>query len=322
MIARAEGLGEDAAAESMQQATFRVPVEPGYATLPSDKKTPLKPFDRVTIRNLPGWEPLQVVTLQGEVRYPGSYALENRTERISSVIRRADGLRREALPEGAILRRRENVLAMSPNVTPRTYEITLNLVEALKNPGGEFDLVLKDGDTIFIPTNPGTVEVRGAVRQPLILQYNATYKVEDYINLCGGYLETADKDNLVVFAANNAATRVKNGGWWPFSRSEMPQVSPGSVIQVPFVGEATRLETVEVKGAVVRPAVIQHIKGARLGYYLNLCGGYSKEADIDKVAVHLPNGDILTKEGTGTFNPVVPPGAIVVVTMKAPAEAK
>ena len=94
-------------------------------------------------------------------------------------------------------------------------------------------------------------------------------------------------------------------------------MSPGSTIEVPFVGEATRLETVEVTGAVVKPALVQYIKGAKLGYYLNLCGGYAKNADIDKVVVHLLNGEILTKLNNAAFNPVVPAGSIIVVTAKS-----
>lgn len=317
VIARAEGLGDETATEKMQQATLRVPVETEYATLPAEKKTPLKPFDRITIRNLPGWEPLLVVTLEGEVRYPGSYALESRLERISSVIRRADGLRREALPEGATLQRRANVLEMTPGGSQGTFEITLNLAEALRNPGGDFDLVLKDGDRIFIPTNPGTIEVRGAVRQPLILQYNAAYRLEDYINLCGGYLETADRDNVVIYAANKAATRAKASGGWLGIGAKSPGVSPGSTIEVPFTGETARLETVEVRGAVSRPAVLQYNKGARLGYYLSLTGGYTEEADVDKVAVVQPTGDLLVKRDGAEFNPEVAPGSIIVVTTRA-----
>ncbi len=321
VVVRAEGLGADADPALIEKSTTRVPVEAGYALLPQEQRTPLKPFDKITIRNLPGWEPLQTVTIRGEVKNAGDYSLVSREERISNLIRRTDGLRKEALPEGATMLRRGNVLAMTPGESPQVYEITLNLVEALKNPGGEYDLILKDGDTIFIPSNPGTVEVRGAVRRPLILQHNASFKLEDYIDLCGGYLETADKGNIAVFAANNAATKVKAGGWL-FGRLGSPPVSPGSTIEVPFIGEATRLETVEVTGAVVKPAVIQHIKGARLGYYLNLCGGYAKDADIDKVAIHLSNGDILVKQENVAFSPVVPPGSIIVVTAKSTAGAK
>jgi protein involved in polysaccharide export with SLBB domain len=153
------------------------------------------------------------------------------------------------------------------------------------------------------------------------LQHNPQFELDDYIALCGGYLDAADKGNIAVLAANNAATKVKTGGWL-FGKSGSVAVSPGSVIDVPFAGEATRLETVEVKGAVVKPAVLQYIKGARLGYYLNLTGGYAKDADLDKLAVLLPDGDMLIKRENTAFNPILPPGSIVIVTVKATGGAK
>jgi protein involved in polysaccharide export with SLBB domain len=216
--------------------------------------------------------------------------------------------------------RRGDIVAMSPGGAAgaaaaglaAAQEIALNLAGALENPGGDDDLILKDGDDIYIPGNPGTVEVRGAVKRPMILQHKAGLRIKDYVELCGGYLESADKANLAVYAANKAAQRIKRG---LFSSSN-PEVAAGSTIEVPFVGEATRLEAVEVKGAVVRPAVVQYIKGAKLGYYLNLCGGYSKEADVEKVAIHLPDGGLLVKQENVAFNPAVPPGSIIVVTTK------
>ncbi len=309
VVARSEATGEGKTETQRREATFRALVEPGYAVLPIEKKTPLKAFDRVTVRNLPGWEPLPGVSLTGEVLYPGDYSLESREERISNLIRRAGGLRPEALPEGAVIRRNKNILAMVPGESAQTVEITLNLADALRRPGGQSDLVLKDGDVIFIPNNPGTVEVKGAVRMPLILQHQEDKGVQDYINLCGGYLESADKSGVVVYAANNEARKISRG---LFARSN-PSVSPGSTIEIPFKGETTKLETVKITGAVVKPAVFQYIQGAKLGYYLDLCGGYSKVADPEKVVIHLADGGLLSKKKGVAFNPVIPAESIVVV---------
>lgn len=317
VIARAEGLGEEADTERMSRATIRVPVAAEYAIQPQESKTPVKAFDKITIRNLPGFEPLQVVSVLGEVAFPGGYSLESRVERIANVIKRAGGLRREALPEGATLTRRKDILEMSGEASPDTFEVSLNLAEALNFPGGEYDLVLKNGDSIFIPTNPGTIEVRGAVRRPLIVQHNPNYKLDDYIQMCGGLLEDADKDNVIVFGPNKAAQKVSRTGWWPFGRSGGAAIIPGSTIEVPYLGETSRLETVEVRGAVARPAVLQYKKSARLGYYLSLTGGYTEEADVEKVAVVQPTGELLVSRDGTEFNPEVEPGSIIVVTTKA-----
>ena len=316
VIARREGTGSDATAAGRGEATIKVPIEPGFAILPMDKKTPLKPFDRIVVRNFPDWEPLPVVTLQGEVLYPGEYSLINREERISSLIKRAGGLRGEALQEGASILRSRKVFWISPMEPEMKYLITLNLVGALEEPGGESDIVLKDGDTIFIPRNPGTVEIRGAVQKPLILQHKESHGVQDYVEMCGGYLKTADRGNIIIIAANNETRKLGHG---LFSNTN-PSVSPGSIIQVGYVGEETKLETIEVKGEVVKPAVIQHFKGATLGFYLSLCGGFTKDADAGKIAVHNPDGGLLVKKENEEFNPVILPGSVIIVQAKAGAE--
>ena len=313
VVARIEAIGTETIDLHRREATFRVPIESGYAILPIERKTPLKAFDRITIRNVAGWEPLPAVSLNGEVLYPGDYSLETRDERISSLIRRAGGLKPEALPEGAVIHRRRSLVTMSATESKETEQITLDLAEALRRPGGKSDLVLKDGDVVFIPNNPGTVEVKGAVRKPLILQHRAGLGARDYIDLCGGYLDSANEKGVVIFAANDEARKLGRG---LFGGSN-PPVSPGSRIEVPFKGETTLLETVEIKGAVVKPAVIQYIQGARLGYYLNLCGGYAETADLENIVIQQPDGGLLAKKKGVAFNPVVPPGSIVVVMKNA-----
>lgn len=312
VIARAEATGDGAVGTQRKESMFLVPIETGYAILPPEKKTPLKAFDRITVRNAAGWEPLPVVSLAGEVLYPGDYSLETREERISSLIRRAGGLKPEALLEGAVIHRRHSLVTMAAEESTETDKIALDLAEALRRPGGRSDLVLKDGDTVFIPINPGTVEVKGAVRMPLLLQHRPGLGARDYIDLCGGYLDSADRSGVVVFAANDEARKLGRG----LFGGGNPSVPPGSRIEVPFKGEADRLETVEITGAVLKPAVIQYIPEARLGYYLNLCGGFAKTADPEKVVIHLPDGGIQAKKGKIDFNPVLPAGSIVVIMEK------
>jgi protein involved in polysaccharide export with SLBB domain len=63
----------------------------------------LKPGDILTIHQLSGWNDIGAsVVLDGEVTYPGSYGLQE-GERLSSVLRRAGGLRDTAYAAGAIL---------------------------------------------------------------------------------------------------------------------------------------------------------------------------------------------------------------------------
>ena len=211
-------------------STIVVPVESNFASIPDEEKTPLEAYDKIVIRNLPEWEPLPVVSVAGQVKYAGSYSLETRDERISNLIRRVGGFKKGAFIEGAYLFRRKDIVKMSEKGLGGKDRISFNLKKALVEPGGLYDLVLKDGDRIFIPHNPGSVEVRGAVQRPSILQYSVGKRVSYYIKLCGGYPENGDRNNVVVLYPGGEAKKVTK---FLIFRSN-PTVLPGSVIEVPF----------------------------------------------------------------------------------------
>ena len=64
----------------------------------------LQPFDRLNVKQVPLWGEQESVTLQGEVRFPGKYAIR-RGETLKSVIDRAGGLTSYAFPQGSVFSR-------------------------------------------------------------------------------------------------------------------------------------------------------------------------------------------------------------------------
>jgi len=293
-------------------ATIVVPVPSDFTIIPDEEKTPLETYDKIVIRNLPDWEPLPVVSVEGQAKYPGSYSLEVREERISSIIRRAGGLKKEAFPEGAVLFRRKDIIEMSQERQAESNRVAINLKKALENPGGPYDIVLKDDDRLFVPYNPGSVEVKGAVRNPSIIQYREGKGLDYYIKLCGGYRRDADKVSTIVCLPGNIASKKKKFLFF----SSSPSVLPGSVIEVPFKGEKREIEIVEVRGAVKNPTLVQYRRGEKLDYYIDLCGGYRENADIESTIIHLPDGRILESRGVLSFNPYLLPGSVIEVPFK------
>jgi protein involved in polysaccharide export with SLBB domain len=65
----------------------------------------LQPYDLLTIRRIPQWSQQEVVTIEGEVRFPGAYPVQ-RGETLASVLRRAGGLTDLAFAEGVVFTRR------------------------------------------------------------------------------------------------------------------------------------------------------------------------------------------------------------------------
>jgi protein involved in polysaccharide export with SLBB domain len=66
----------------------------------------LQPFDFLNVKEVPEWSEQEQVTLQGEVRFPGTYPIK-RGETLRSVLDRAGGLTTLAFPDGSVFTRRE-----------------------------------------------------------------------------------------------------------------------------------------------------------------------------------------------------------------------
>ena len=291
-------------------ATWTVPIDKDFAVLPGERKTKLEAFDKVVVRNRAGWEPLPVVNIDGEVVHPGNYSLESIEERLSSLVQRAGGLREGGYIDGAFLLRRADILAMSRERSRGYQRISISLRQALENPGSSVDLILKDGDQIFVPLNPGTVEVRGAVRNPGLFQYKKGHTLSSYIELGGGFLSDADRKSVTVFQPDGSAVR-KRGLF-----GDQIKILAGSVIDVPYEREAKTEAFVSVQGAVAKPALIQWLSGKRLFYYIELCGGLAENADRNKISVVTPNGALSEAGGDPLFNPFIPEGAVIRVPVK------
>jgi protein involved in polysaccharide export with SLBB domain len=93
------------------------------------------------------------------------------------------------------------------------------------------DLPLQDGDSIFVPRRPGTVEVIGTVYQPNSTLYRPSRTVSDYLALAGGPTSGADTDEMYLIRADGAAKSNKNSGW--FTSLGGAIVNPGDTIVVP-----------------------------------------------------------------------------------------
>jgi len=313
-MARGENEGQ-----ARKVATTVVPLEKDFAILPPDKKTPLEAFDKVVVRNLPDWEPLLVVGISGEVIYPGNYSLESRTERLSNLIKKAGGLKKEAFPEGAMLYRRKDVVEMTREKQEEIVKIAINLKKAIDDPNGPYDLVLKDGDQVYVPSNPGAVEVKGAVRNPGVFQWRQGEGLKYYLELAGGLEKDADEKGIVIYLPNGAAAKRRSG---LLGLGGGPDILPGTVVEVPAKGKEATLELVEVRGAVRRPLVVQMKKGEKLDYYLQLCGGLRDDSDPANIVIHFADGRLVEARGQAIFNPYINSGCVIEVPFKKAEEVK
>lgn len=221
----------------------------------------LQPYDVVSIKKDPSKQKQITVEVKGEILLEGSYTLQNPEERLSSVIVRAGGLlpyanihgvkliRIKAAQDAALIKR----LAMSSNEKSRsnvnadslqlieldqlknsTTEVPLDLDKILRNPGGEDDLTMQDGDVVIIPRYINTVLISGEVLKPVTIQFDAKSSFGDYISAAGGFNKSAYKKRVFVVYPNGRSARTKSF----LGFKSYPKVVAGSSIFVPV--EPTR----------------------------------------------------------------------------------
>lgn len=218
----------------------------------------LQPYDQVYVRRSPGYAAQRNITINGEVLFAGTYALVEKSERISDVILRTGGLTKYAYPQGAKLIRRLSdeefakqkksirTIAeriddeVAPELTEinRYYSIGIELDLALANPGSDYDLVLKPGDQLIIPEYDNTVTINGAVMYPNTVLYKKGKKVSHYVNQAGGYSDSARKRHSYIIYMNGTVAKAK--------KCSKKAIQPGCEVIVPTKEQKEKLTLPEI----------------------------------------------------------------------------
>ena len=217
---------------------FVIDGEPGFK---------LQPYDQIFVRKSPAYQTQVNVSVNGEVLYGGTYALTQKTERLSDLIQKAGGVTPYAYVKGARLVRKindeermrmESVLKMAQNTASKSdsidvskldlgnvYYVGIDLETALAKPHSDADIVLREGDEIIIPEYNNTVRISGAVMYPNTVSYQDNKTLAHYIEQAGGYGSSAKKSKAYIIYMNGQVKKAKK-----FSRSI---IQPGCEIIVP-----------------------------------------------------------------------------------------
>lgn len=257
--------------------SFAVELKNGLV-MGEDKGFELEPYDIVFIRRSPGYRKQANVTVEGEVPFTGNYTLIQSNERLSSLIARAGGLSKEAYVKGARLirrmtademRQKKDVLRLSvrgsekASVSPvtleasSTYPVGIELEKALVNPGSDEDMVLREGDVLFVPKYVSTVTINGAVMYPNTILYQKGSSLSYYIEQAGGFGNRALKRRVYVIYMNGMVSRLK--------RRMGNAIEPGCEIIVPSKKGRKKTVAADVTGMNTSIASIAAMVAAMVG---------------------------------------------------------
>ncbi len=255
VIRRKKNIGKDDPSQinSTIGEKFNFSINGNLALDETSSKFILEPFDEVFVRSSPNYEKQQFVSIEGQVIFPGVYALERKDERISDLMRRVGGLNAQAYPAGATLirkfkisqqeaaRKRKQFSDLSDNnadVSVRVDEVKevseesigIELVKAIENIGTPTDMLLQDGDIIRIPKEPQTVRMQGEVLYPTSTRFLDGMPFKHYISESGGFTDQSARKRSYIVYANGSVDRTRK----LFGLFNIyPKVEPGSEIIVP-----------------------------------------------------------------------------------------
>lgn len=226
--------------------------------------------DRLNILEKPSVKLQSTVTLQGEVRFPGTYTVRQ-GETLGELLERAGGLTEFAHPQGAIFTREalrlqeqkllnEYAADMRAETAKKTFRADTNLGSIISDPDKTLqfveeasrskalgrmvvqinriikdersaDFMLEDGDFLFVPTFRNTVSIMGEVQVPITYLLDNKLDVDDYLNKAGGAKKQADEDRIFVVRADGSVYKPTSGYWFGNNSEEL---SAGDTIVVPI----------------------------------------------------------------------------------------
>ena len=204
----------------------------------------LAPFSNVLIFAQPDWERPRRVVLTGEVRFPGTYTLLSKDERLADVLRRAGGPTKAAYVEGVTFYRARDQVG----------RIGIDLPNVLRDARYRDNLLLQDGDSVHLPAYSGVVEVQGAVNAPRAVAWVPGKGLDYYVRAAGGATRLGDVSRSYVPQPDGAVESVVARRLMP---DEVPVPKPGSVVYV-----TARDASEHGVDSVQRLAVLAQVLGA------------------------------------------------------------
>ncbi len=226
--------------------------------------------DRLNILEKPNVKLQSTVTLQGEVRFPGTYTVRQ-GETLGELLERAGGLTEFAHPQGAIFTREalrlqeqkllnEYAADMRAETAKKTFRADSNMGSVISDPDKTLkfveeasrskalgrmvvqlnrilkdersaDFMLEDGDFLFVPTFRNTVSIMGEVQVPITYLLDNKLDVDDYLNKAGGAKKQADEDRIFVVRADGSVYKPTSGYWFGNNHEEL---KAGDTIVVPI----------------------------------------------------------------------------------------
>ena len=229
----------------------------------NDLKLRLQSRDVLRVNQMPGWRRPERVNIEGEVLFPGTYALVP-GERISDLLQRAGGLSSSGFAQGAVytnrlakeqqlqqvrryihqldkqttsarvsgLEQESDLQGLSETVeNDLAGRVTIDL-QGILSGSTDGDPLLQDGDRLYIPRESYQVAVVGEVFEPGSFVFTEGFDAQQYIELAGDVTRFADSNRSYLIKANGEVVPLKRKGF--FRKRADLEIAAGDTVVVPL----------------------------------------------------------------------------------------
>lgn len=213
--------------ETVQYDQLTLSVDDSYNLVDGDFQ--LQPYDHVIVRMTPSFGMSRTVEVNGRVKYPGVYVLEDGRTQLSDILKLAGGMLDDADPYVTLFRTFNNRGPISLNLN----QVRMNGRTINSNP------ILMEGDVINVVRQENTVTIRetgtrmaqyvtdqfSSTQKSVVYQggHNAAWYIRHY---AGGFDKYADRKSVTVTMPNNQTESTTKFLFF----NVYPKVEPGSTI--------------------------------------------------------------------------------------------
>ena len=282
-----------------------------FYNLENENNIILNPFDHISVRTNPNYNEKEFVYVDGQVNYPGLYAIESKKERISDLLKRAGGVNEFAYTSGATLVRKTEyykketkfdkqlttLLALKDNLTTELgslSEFDSGLLKRINSDLDKLYVLSLEEKKDFNKTTNLAISKKNDSLQPYLISKEELFNMTESIAI-----------DLSEIIKNKKST------------SDL-LIQSGDTLFIP-----KRLETVRLRGQLLNPTTLRHKKNKSTKYYINNAGGFKARANKSKTYVIYPNGQARATKKFLFFNiyPKVVPGSEIIVPKKIPKKS-
>ena len=239
--------------------TINVSLDSDFSKIDSDNNINLEEDDLVVVREKLGYQDKEFVTVEGLVKFPGTYAIKSNNYTVHDLVQDFGGFLEDASLDGvkivrenkldeiinqeedegleeeedsAILFGLSNKDSLNIRLEIKPFiEFGVNIKQILKTNGSDpkYNVVLKSSDKIVVPRKDNSIEITGAVQQPSAVTYSNSLTTISSINRAGGFSENAKKNSVYVVYQNGNVASTKSFLFF----KNYPKLEPGAKIIVP-----------------------------------------------------------------------------------------